>query len=570
MKKVKADLLEWLKQARTQVLGCAKTQLAIKKHNEHVETIWHHHKHGTDIETGVVDSEDRTYHSRMVTAMNKLQDTGNKLHVRLETWPKHVERKFADEAWEDFHYYQNVWNRRYFDPTSTYFETKSEKDAAKKNEKCKPQVVPIIPQSTRINVALKSQDDFGDYAWLYCNWRNHMINLYIRFKLGYRKQIPEVVSPEDAHRYSQPPRGTIKRELELYDDRHKHLEVCFPRRRGRRNVENGSDGDKEVEENYPPKDTFEQDEEAERRDHMDTIAWYLDDKAVNKLKLLKEEESSRRDSKASEEETTEVLVPVGHVLHHGSLETSFYWPTAFDAADQDNIIGLTINRKRYLYENVSNVRALNKKEMANRTNEKDGQVKKVEEGTWYHKVQSGTKVINGFQHDLDSEGNVLGRDRDNKWRGRVVTKTVPRMVYERVRRTKRVPLSPRYQFFREFGVRSKTVTELQGSRRENLKSKRKMNEISDDEEEDCTKENRNFEWSGNANANEVGANGLTNENGQGKMMPGGRSNGEDEESDDEGDLFRQSYEECSGTSECPLRRKHEFYGPVRKNTMGRR
>jgi hypothetical protein len=165
---------------------------------------------------------------------------------------------------------------------------------------------------------------------------------------------------------------------------------------------------------------------------------------------------------------------------------------------------------------------------------------------------------------------VLGRDRDNKWRGRVVTKTVPRMVYERVRRTKRVPLSPRYQFFREFGVRSKTVTELQGSRRENLKSKRKMNEISDDEEEDCTKENQNFEWSGNANANEVGANGITNENGQGKMMPGGRSNGEDEESDDEGDLFRQSYEECSGTSECPLRRKHEFYGPVRKNTMGRR
>jgi hypothetical protein len=53
---------------------------------------------------------------------------------------------------------------------------------------------------------------------------------------------------------------------------------------------------------------------------------------------------------------------------------------------------------------------------------------------------------------------------------------------------------------------------------------------------------------------------------------GGDSEDGDEESDDEGDLFRQSYEEFSGTRECPLLKKarallirwKQEYGPSPK------
>jgi hypothetical protein len=543
MEETKKGLLAWLKRAQNQVLGDAKTQSAIKQHDKHANSVWQKHERNTDVETGIVDQKNRGSYMSMLTAMKTLQDTGARLHVDHATWPKHVERKFADEAWEDFHYYQNVWNRRCFDPTSTYHETESEKDAAKKAEEGKSAVAWAVAPLKRISVPLKSKDTWGDYAWLYWNWRNHMINLFIRCKLGYRKHAPDIVRPEDAHRYSQPPRGTTKRELESYDDRHKYLEICFPRRKRTRTTENGSGEDDEVEEQYPSKVRLAADEELERGGHMEEIIWHLDDEAVKKLKLRKELEITRKGRKAGDSGTTGTSVPTGHVLHHGSLETSFYWPTAFDSASQDDALGLTINRKRYLYERESNVRGLNEKDKADRTEEETGRVRKIEEGIRYRKVQSGNRIVNDFRPDLDSEGNVRGRDRNGKWHGRQVTKTVPRMIYERVARKKRVPLPPRFQFYREFEVRLKAANGSRGTRHGNLEAKGKMNEVSDDEERDYTKENKNYKWSANETADQVDGVGGTEENGQDKSTPG-RSNDEDIDTDDEGDLFRQSYEEC--------------------------
>jgi hypothetical protein len=117
------------------------------------------------------------------------------------------------------------------------------------------------------------------------------------------------------------------------------------------------------------------------------------------------------------------------------------------------------------------------------------------------------------------------------------------MIYERVARKKRVPLPPRFQFYREFEVRLKAANGSRGTRHGNLEAKGKMNEVSDDEERDYANENKNYKWSANETADQVGAVGGTDENGRGKSTPG-RSNDEDAETDDEGDLFRQSYEEC--------------------------
>jgi hypothetical protein len=335
----------------------------------------------------------------------------------------------------------------------------------------------------------------------------------MRFKLGYRKQAPDVVGPLEAHRYSQPSRGTTNKTLEPHRARREHLEIRFPRvKRNREAMDEGIE-ENEVEEEYPSKDRIEKNKQYEKRGMMEPIGWRLDPEAMKHRKAAIE--TKRGYHSAENAQNTRDLIPDGHVTHHAATERSFDWPTSFDG-DWGNSITLTINKKEYIYEDDSDIKRLSANDLQRRR-DKDGRIRKAETKPRYKKIPSGPPVeVDVFEIAKNPNGTVIGRNRLGDWIGSMVKKTVQPMQYDLVRGRQRVTLEPRFQFTRRFQVRMKAMPKLNGTRPLDHQTSGKMDELSDEED----------------------------------RAAGNPGSSEDEESDDEGDLFRLSYKECSGTAEC--------------------
>ena len=538
------------KDDKTVELFVKQTKDAVEAFSEQVMSTWAAFENKTDVETGIIYK--RGDSGKLKVTMDKEAEARKLLHEKYQTWHTHNERKFAEAAWEDFHYYQNVWNRRYFDPAQKFYETKKERAYMESIEEVSqdpsnlmithdPEDFSALYEPAKRRDAVKSGDGPGDYKRLYDQWLNRVISLYMRFKLAYRKRMPDVVRPRDAHRYSQPPRGTTNRTLESYRARHEHLETQFPRRK-RKRID-----DTEVEELYNKKEEVEKDKELERIGQMEPIQWRLDDEEVKKWQY--EIETGEKYPIAENAQDTKDLIPAEHVPHHASTETSFDWPTSFDA-DWGNRITLTLNKKEYLYERDSDIEDMKEDDLRKRR-DSSGRVRKVDERPRYKKVPDGPpRETEELELARNPDDTVKGRDLNGDWiRG--VKKVVDQpMKYELGPRKQRVVEDPRFLFRRRFQVRLKAIPVLNGTRPQDHVRENRTDELSDDEEEDCTKNNMNYPWSGNANPHQV-ADWSGNQEG-GEAPAKSDPNGDDEESDDDGDLFRQSYEECS---ECPTRRR---------------
>ena len=541
MTETRNALHAWLDDAKHRLHDDEAAAKAIRESDSSTEALWARYEPSTDLETGTIHN--RTDLRAMHAAMKADSVRRKEVHDKYEGWHWHVVRKFATMAWEDFLYYQNVWNRRYFDANARYYETKMERTEAEKQEKkekakLKSKHGPVL-----------TQDDFWS---LFNAWLANVIELYTRFQLAYRKRMAATIGPAEAHRYSQPSRGTTSEKLPMSQARHEHLEVRFPRQKRKRGKDTAGDN-LTPEERYPPRSEIDEDKRREQLGQMEPIAWQLDGEAVQREKTRIESDGKYK--KAQNYQATMDLLPAGHVLHHGSLETSFDWPTSFDGEDGGTQIGLTMNKKEYIYEGDEDVEGMDPKDLEKRR-DATGKVRKVEPKPRYKKIPVGKpQLVDEFEHDLNDDGTVVGRDRwTGEWPGRTVKKRVQEMDFESIGRNKRTTLPSRFLMRRRFQVRLIELRALEGTRRGIIEEKNKMDEISDDEQDDCTKNNMNYPWSGNANPHQVGDWSDSREDGgaAGTGIPG---DDDDEESDDDGDLFKQSYEECSGTTECPKRKR---------------
>jgi hypothetical protein len=146
---------------------------------------------------------------------------------------------------------------------------------------------------------------------------------------------------------------------------------------------------------------------------------------------------------------------------------------------------------------------------------------------------------------MEDGETVRFRDRGGAWPGKWVEKDIATEYTELDAQGKRIPLSPRYLSKTEFSVTTRVMPKIE-TRPGRHKKAGADNQLSDTEDEDCVNSNPNWKNSGNMNSDQLGGDRAGSDE---------ETNGEDEESDHEGDLFAQSYKECSGTGECPDRRR---------------
>jgi hypothetical protein len=526
--KTRSALKDWLDRTRRQAQDNEPATAEVAECTAKAGEIWSIYEPITDMQTGTIHDKDEN--EKMNSAMAQVRTEGRKLHKLHHTWYKHLERRYADMCWEDFLYYQNVWNRKHFVPAKEYFETQAEKDSAKLNNKetneqedkgrtrskAKGKTKRQHPKPSKAKASKKnlyrpkedmkipySEDDHdGGLKRLHFAWHTNMLLLYTRFKLGHRKQIPDAVDPDNAHRYSQSLRGTNSRATSPYQTRSKHLVASFSRRKRKAGQTNET--------------TIQIDEEA--------------------LKRCKKDDEDRQDPS-----NTRALLPSGHVTYHGSKASSFDWPTSFEADAWGDQITVVESKKNYLYEQDSNIEDLSETERSRRT-DATGRVRQIEKKPRYKMIPSKPpRQIEEFVPSRNADGTIKGRDTKGRMIGTTVKKTKDEMVFKLVN-GERVELPPRFAFERTFRVRVKTASEL-GSRKTILADAGKRNELSDSEDEDHPKTSVYYQWSGNANPDRLGG-ALDEEMESGVESLIGSDPGESEDdSEDDQDVFRKAYEE---------------------------
>ena len=482
---------------------------------------------------------------------------------------------------EDFLYYQNVWNRRFLNPDKDYAETDAEKLAIEAREKLRKaataddddeddenNVLPLKADADgqgkgkgrgkprngtpgQLDIKAMSNNREGAFYDPYMVWRNHMIRLYKRFKLAYRKRAPAVIEPDVAHRYSQLPRGTTPQHLPRFKRRYKHLEERFPRRR-RQGVDVN-----EVEEDYRPKIKRQKDKELQRKGRMIDIAWSINENAYQRKKTTTDKKSGLSDNPL-----TRALLPADHVPHHGSTETSFNWPTSFNSPNWETTRSTTLIRRDFQYEGVADT---NPDDNNNNNDEHDNNAasQPKRKPTPYKTDASGTRIKkldtvpryqkeyrveqeNIFIHDRLPTGEVSGRDRHGKWIGRFEMSDVRNEYPAEGSAGNRILLPPRYMTRNKFRTRLEDMGSVRMTRSERHVDRGIMEEISGDEDEGCVHSNANFSRSGNVNPEQLGnpwADNLDSDGeGEGVHHP---SDSDDDDSDDDDDLFAESYREGS-------------------------
>jgi hypothetical protein len=536
-------LKKWLGTTRTQAQDNTSVSSALGECTSKLNDIWAVYEPTTDVQTGLI--HDIVQNSEMETAMAKAQIEERRLHKSNQTWYKHLERRYADGCWEDFLYYQNMWNRKRFIPEKEYHETYAEKQQAKagdketndseigtrtrskakgttekehpKAPKAKPPAEKPWKPGKKVTVPLSSLDRSDDsidggLGDLYLEWRKIMITLYDRFKLGDRKQIPAVVDPDDAHRYSQPPRGTSSRATSPFKARSEYLKKAYPRRK-RKTAGQSEDMN------------FELDEEATK-------------------KRVKENDERQDPETVEFTQNTKKLLPTEHVTYHASKGTSFDWPTSFEPEEWGNQILRTMDKKEYIYENDSDVADLPDSERDRRRDDTNGRIRQVEKKPRYDTVVVGPpRKVEKFFHARNPDGSVQRRDKNGQWPGKVVERTEDNIDFEMVG-GKRKESPARFTFKRRFRTVLNTVEERNETRKTVHKIADKMHELSDSEDEDRTKSSVYYKWSGNAKLGGTSREGDRSEDGSVIEIGSGPSDGESEvDSEDNGDLFRRAYEE---------------------------
>ena len=118
-------LKAWLEATQSNFIRENEVVKAFDALNDRIAGAWAKHEPKTDVQTGTMERKDK---QRMRAAMKTLKNEKDKFHKLHRTWYWHVERKHAHMAWEDFLYYQNVWNRRYLDPSKTFYLTARERE----------------------------------------------------------------------------------------------------------------------------------------------------------------------------------------------------------------------------------------------------------------------------------------------------------------------------------------------------------------------------------------------------------------------------------------------------------
>ena len=580
--KTREALLNWLTQSRLAAED-KETEEEIREHTNGAERRWQELTApiAFDERGDAIGKEDKALIIKHKTDEKKKSTTK---HNENQTWRKFIEYRYAQACWEDYLYYQNVWNRRYYVENADYPETYAEKEAMQARAKfgrrakagdddAEDDALPLNLLGKPANERDEADPEEGTPGQLdmgrmkgdrentfykpYMAWRDHMIRLYKRFKLAYRKRAPAVIEPDVAHRYSQPPRGTTPQQLPRFKRRYKHAEERFPRRR--RQVVDVN----EVEEKYRPEFQRQKDKELERKGRMMDITWSINKNAYRLKKTATDEKSG-----FSTNPLTLALLPADHVPHHGSTETSFNWPTSFDSPNWGITRSVTLIQRDFQYERVEDSNVEDDDNNNNNDNNAAGQPNR--KPTPYKTDASGTRIKkldttpryqkeyrveqeNIFIHDRLPNGEVDGRDRHGKWIGRLEMSDVRNEYPAEDSAGNRILLPPRYMSRNKFKTRLEDMGSVRMTRSQRHVDRGIMEEISDDEDEGCVNSNTNFSRLGNLNPDLLGnpwaSNFDSDGEGEGVGHPG---DSDDDDSDDDGDLFAQSYRECS---ECPATRQ---------------
>ncbi|KAI4606384.1 hypothetical protein J4E80_010136 [Alternaria sp. BMP 0032] len=573
--KTREALLAWLTQS-TLAAQDATTREAINKHNKTSKQKWEDliAPIAFDERGDAIAKKDKEL---LVKKRTPAKAASTKAHGPHQMWRKFIEHRYAQASWEDFLYYQNVWNRRFLSPDKDYAETDAEKLAIKAmkkhrkaanadNDDSEDEVLPLKANGpdkrkpsngTPGQLVIKAMSNDRESAFYepYMAWRNHMIRLYKRFRLAYRKRAPAVIEPDVAHRYSQPPRGTTPQQLRRFKRRYKHLEERFPRRR--RQVIDLN----EVEEEYRPEVKRQKDKELQRKGGMMDITW-----RINKTAYQRKQTKTDKDSGFSDNPLTLALLPADHVPHHGSTETSFNWPTSFDSPNWGTTKSVTLIQRDFQYEKVAdkdpddndnndNDNAAgqpNRKPTPYKTDASGHRIKKLDPTPRYQK-EYRVEQENIFIHDRLPNNEVAGRDRHGKWIGRFEMSDVRNEYLAEDSAGNRILLPPRYMTRNKFKTRLEDMGGVRMTRSRRHVDRGIMEEISGDEDEGWVASNANFPRSGNVNPDLLGnpwASNLDSDGeGEGVGYPG---DSDDDDSDDDGDLFAESYRECS---ESPATRR---------------
>jgi hypothetical protein len=575
MAETKTALLKWLREAAA-VAQDSEVENTINNYDKEAAQRWRPLEQQTDVETGTI--HDPTQREAMEDAMNQEAEKRRNLHDQNKTWTKFIEYRYAQSAYEDFLYYQNVWNRRGYMPGKIYEEStankkyeesleslnvqaraqgeeprsKGKKPAkAPKNPKAKDRLPPKTGTEGQDKTDRRDiNNQNSPFLGYYQTWLDHMITLYRSACLGYRKQIPDVVAPLDAHRYTQPPRGTTPRDTPRYHHRARHLEERFPRNK-RLQIDRN-----ETEEEYRTKSQRARDITLERAGRMQPITWRIDEEAYATMKDQRETHNG-----FTQDPFTLSLLPEDHTTHHGSQETSFNYPTSFDASEWGNIASVAAQLRDHAYESLSDPDhdasdPKSKKSFLGYKKDDNGdRIKKLDTGPRY-KRETHTQETKDFVHSTTTHPRfgptVAGRNRNGNWIGTLTQGQTPtsRWVYDE--NQNRIPLPPRYLPRNKFSTLLVKTSYLRETRRQGHSNAGKTHELSEDEDEGCVVSNANFERSGNVNPQGLGDPWAYNrdsgdEEGGGVGVPGGSDDDEsDDESDDEGDVFASSYREGLG------------------------
>lgn len=547
MEATKNSLKTWLMESQALAQDNSTKEL-VKKFTRGAKRKWEEHKVHTDIQTGEIYDEEKQ--KKMEEGMQSQKEDRAHLHATHHTWRKFVEYRTAQAAWEDFLYYQSVWNRKSKEEDYTQkFETVAERQAMRPPKK------QVMKRGT-LNANLANRFDInssGEYTYDHYSWLVQLIKVFKSFHLGYRKRIPTVVGPEDAHRYTIPTRGTTP-----YGKRLRYLEERFPRKK--RKVIDPT----EVEEDYRKRSERQKDNELDRKDGMTPIEWAMDQTRFEEEKNMKEgreSEDSEKDfselegdntakktpTKYALDRRTLKLRPKDHLLHHGNAESSFDWPTSFESPDWGNAISRTGRKKVQSYglitysdeDEDSDIQSIKKVRLPQYRKKGDP------ESTKPHKIRYKKHTVNKpgriFVHDRNPDGTVVGRDRNEQWTGHWTDGEVETEEFVLGEAGKRIPDDQdighnTFQTITSTGAKPRTT------RRTRHQIQNVTGQLSEDEDGKKPRD-PNFKLSGTANPDQVGrlnVHGSSSDTGE-----------DDEESDDEGDLFKQSYEECS----CPQRRR---------------
>ncbi|KAH6881333.1 hypothetical protein BKA58DRAFT_305346 [Alternaria rosae] len=575
--KTREALLAWLTQSAL-VDQDATTKENINKHYKKAKQTWEDliAPMAFDERGDAINKEDKDL---IVKKRTPAKAASTRVHKPAQTWRKFIEHRYAQASWEDYLYYQNVWNRRHLEANKYYVETAAEKlaVAARKeprkaattdNDDSEDKVLPFKADGLnegnprngtpgQLEIKAMSDDREGAFYHPYMAWRNHMIRLYKTFKLAYRKRAPAIIEPDVAHRYSQPPRGTMPQHLSRFRRRHKHLEERFPRRR-RQMVDV-----REVEEDYCPDIKRQKDNELERKGEMVSITWRINEDAYQRKKTATDTNSG-----FSNNPLTLELLPQVHITHHGSTETSFNWPTSFDSPAWGTTRSVTLIRRDYHYERVpdnnpedddnnnddnnnddnNDANQPKSKSTPYKTDKSGNRIKKLDATPRYEKEER-TEQENIFIYDRLPNGEVAGRDRHGKWKGQYKMINVHNEHPALDEAGNRILLPRRYMTRNKFKIQLEARGSVRMTRSQRHVDRGITDQLSEDEDEGRVDSNKNFSRSGNVNPDLLGNPWADNidsdgegEGGEGVDHPG---DSDDDESGDEGDLFAESYREGS-------------------------